>query len=112
MSSSPFPPMPSATLDLGDDTVPPGEARDFGNQFGLLAREKIELMLRRKMIRHLAEIEPAQVSSSIVSPSRILHPCAHEHLGFHMSSEVPLSYIAVGVGLGQRNEWFVTICYR
>jgi dCTP deaminase len=33
----------------------------FGTHFGLLGREKIELMLRRRMIRGLGEIEPAQI---------------------------------------------------
>ncbi len=61
MSSPPLPSPPSATLARGDDAIPPGEARDFGNQFGLLAREKIELMLRRKMISSVAEIESGQL---------------------------------------------------
>lgn len=55
--SSPL--LPSA-LPFGDE-ISPAEARDFGNQFGLLPREKIELMLRRKMICYLAEIEPGQL---------------------------------------------------
>jgi dCTP deaminase len=33
----------------------------LGTHFGLLGREKIELMLRRRMIRGLGEIEPAQI---------------------------------------------------
>ena len=36
-------------------------AQDFGTQFGLLPREKIELMVRRKMIRVAEEIEEAQL---------------------------------------------------
>ncbi len=36
-------------------------AQDFGTQFGLLPREKIELMVRRKMIRGVEEIEEAQL---------------------------------------------------
>lgn len=35
-------------------------ATDFGTQFGLLPREKIELMVRRKMIQALEEIEESQ----------------------------------------------------
>lgn len=35
-------------------------ANDFGTRFGLLPREKIELMVRRKMILGLDEIEAAQ----------------------------------------------------
>ncbi|WP_407338513.1 2'-deoxycytidine 5'-triphosphate deaminase [Methylocapsa polymorpha] len=35
-------------------------ASDFGNQFGLLPREKIELMIRRKMILGLEKIEERQ----------------------------------------------------
>lgn len=35
-------------------------ANDFGTQFGLLPREKIELMARRKMVLGLEEIEDAQ----------------------------------------------------
>src|SRR4029077_20452492 len=36
-------------------------ANDFGTQFGLLPREKIELMLRRKMIRAESTIEEEQL---------------------------------------------------
>jgi dCTP deaminase len=36
-------------------------ARPFGNAFGLLGREKIGVMLRRKMILGLVKIEPGQV---------------------------------------------------
>ncbi len=36
-------------------------ANDFGTQFGLLPREKIELMVRRKMILGAEEIEEAQL---------------------------------------------------
>jgi dCTP deaminase len=36
-------------------------AQDFGTQFGLLPREKIELMMRRKMIRGVEDIEGAQL---------------------------------------------------
>jgi dCTP deaminase len=35
-------------------------AHDFGTQFGLLPREKIELMVRRKMIQSRKEIEESQ----------------------------------------------------
>jgi dCTP deaminase len=35
-------------------------ASDFGTQFGLLPREKIELMVRRKMVQGLEEIEDSQ----------------------------------------------------
>jgi dCTP deaminase len=34
---------------------------DFGSHFGLLAREKIELMLRRKMVQGVREIEASQL---------------------------------------------------
>jgi dCTP deaminase len=50
----------SQTLPFEDD----GTALlggDFGTQFGLLGLEKIEVMLRRKMIRGRDEIEPAQL---------------------------------------------------
>jgi len=49
-------PAPSP-LPLEDEKA----ARLFGNAFGLLGREKIGLMLRRKMIRGLIEIQPAQL---------------------------------------------------
>jgi dCTP deaminase len=41
--------------------VPLFTTQDFGTQFGLLPREKIELMVRRKMIRGVEEIEEAQL---------------------------------------------------
>jgi dCTP deaminase len=37
------------------------EASDFGNEFGLLPREKIQLMLHRKMLWGQAEIEASQL---------------------------------------------------
>lgn len=52
---------PLATLPLGCDAPLPAEAQDFGTQFGLLAREKIELMLRRKMIQSVVPIEEGQL---------------------------------------------------
>ena len=58
LSSSLGSPIP---LLLGDDTGSPADARDFGNQFGLLAREKIELMLRKKMIQSVVPIEEGQL---------------------------------------------------
>jgi dCTP deaminase len=61
MSSLPLPLAPSATLPLGDDVATPAEARDFGTQFGLLPREKIELMQQRKMVWGQAEIEASQL---------------------------------------------------
>ncbi|QBR72580.1 2'-deoxycytidine 5'-triphosphate deaminase [Beijerinckiaceae bacterium] len=42
-----------------DGAVPPASAFEFGNQFGLLPREKIELMVRRGMISS-PELEDAQ----------------------------------------------------
>ena len=42
-----------------DGAVPLASAFDFGNQFGLLPREKIELMVRRGMISS-PELEDAQ----------------------------------------------------
>jgi dCTP deaminase len=33
----------------------------FGNHYGLLGREKIELMLRRRMVRGLSDIDPGQL---------------------------------------------------
>ena len=46
-------------LDSGALAPIPG-ASDFGTQFGLLPREKIELMVRRKMIQGLENIEATQ----------------------------------------------------
>ena len=56
MSSPSF----SSALPLGDK-ISPAEARDFGTQFGLLPREKIEEMQRRKMVWGQTDIEPAQL---------------------------------------------------
>ncbi|MGO9133308.1 MAG: 2'-deoxycytidine 5'-triphosphate deaminase [Methylovirgula sp.] len=50
----------SSALPLGDK-ISPAEARDFGTQFGLLPREKIEEMQRRKMVWGQTDIEPAQL---------------------------------------------------
>ena len=61
MSSLPLSSVPPVTLSLGDDAATPAEARDFGTQFGLLPREKIEVMQQRKMIWGQAEIEPPQL---------------------------------------------------
>jgi dCTP deaminase len=55
-SSSPL----SSALPLGE-AISPLEARDFGTQFGLLPREKIEEMQRRKMVWAQTDIEPAQL---------------------------------------------------
>jgi dCTP deaminase len=52
--------LPNQPLPFEDDAA----ARltgDFGTHFGLLGREKIELMLRRRMIQSLGEIEPSQL---------------------------------------------------
>ena len=46
--------------EIQGDHAPPSSAADFGNQFGLLPREKIELMVRRGMIVS-PEIEDAQL---------------------------------------------------
>ncbi len=46
----------SSPLPLEDDNT-----GLFGTHFGLLGREKIELMLRRKMIRSLGEIDASQL---------------------------------------------------
>ncbi|HTJ02583.1 MAG TPA: 2'-deoxycytidine 5'-triphosphate deaminase [Methylovirgula sp.] len=54
-SSSPL----SSALPLGE-AISPLETRDFGTQFGLLPREKIEEMQRRKMIWAQVDIESAQ----------------------------------------------------
>lgn len=56
MPSSPL----LSALPLGG-LDPPAETRDFGTQFGLLPREKIELLLWRKMLWAQAEIEPSQL---------------------------------------------------
>lgn len=61
MSSSPLSSTPSATLPLSDETATPSEERDFGLHFGLLPREKLDVMLRHKMIRGVAEIEASQL---------------------------------------------------
>ncbi len=47
----------SSFLPLEDENA----SRLFGNAFGLLGRDKIELMLRRNLIRLLSDIEPAQL---------------------------------------------------
>jgi dCTP deaminase len=50
--------------DAGPDSqmvAPLFGANDFGNQFGLLSREKIELMLRRKMIQAEIGVEEDQL---------------------------------------------------
>jgi dCTP deaminase len=41
--------------------IPLFTTQDFGPKFGLLPREKIELMVRRKMIRGVEQIEAAQL---------------------------------------------------
>ena len=54
----------SLLTDAGHDSqtaVPLFGANDFGNQFGLLSREKIELMLRRKMIQAEISVEEDQL---------------------------------------------------
>ncbi len=61
MSSLPLPLAPSTTLPLGGDAATPADARDFGTQFGLLPREKIEVMQQRKMVWGQAEIEASQL---------------------------------------------------
>lgn len=61
MSSLPFSSAPLAALPLGDDAATHVDARDFGTQFGLLPREKIEVMQQRKMIWGQTEIEPQQL---------------------------------------------------
>ncbi|HEY1735276.1 MAG TPA: 2'-deoxycytidine 5'-triphosphate deaminase, partial [Methylovirgula sp.] len=43
------------------EAISSSEARDFGTQFGLLPREKIEVMQQRKQIWGLIEIEPTQL---------------------------------------------------
>lgn len=55
MSVSPLP----SPLPFGE-TVSPAETSDFGTRFGLLPREKIEVMQRRKMVWGQTEIEAAQ----------------------------------------------------
>ncbi|TAL81413.1 MAG: 2'-deoxycytidine 5'-triphosphate deaminase [Beijerinckiaceae bacterium] len=61
MSSLPLSPVPPVTLSFGDDAATPADARDFGTQFGLLPREKIEVMQQRKMVWGQSEIEPQQL---------------------------------------------------
>jgi dCTP deaminase len=61
MSSSLLPSTPSVTLPLSDEIATPAEERDFGPHFGLLPREKLEVMLQHKMIRGVAEIEASQL---------------------------------------------------
>jgi dCTP deaminase len=54
----------SLLADVGHDsqmTAPLFGANDFGPQFGLLSREKIELMLRRKMIQAEISVEEGQL---------------------------------------------------
>ena len=54
----------SLLTDAGHDSqmvAPLFGANDFGNQFGLLSREKIELMLRRKMIQAEISVEEDQL---------------------------------------------------
>ncbi|HLH12080.1 MAG TPA: 2'-deoxycytidine 5'-triphosphate deaminase [Methylovirgula sp.] len=48
---------PAYPLPLEDEHA----LRLFGNAFGLLGRDKIELMLRRNLIRSLSDLEPSQV---------------------------------------------------
>ncbi len=64
----------SQSLPFEDDTVA-RLAGDFGKEFGLLGREKIELMLRRKMIQSLGEMEPSQLQPA--SLDLRLGACAH-----------------------------------
>jgi dCTP deaminase len=49
-----------ATSERDSRAAPLLSANDFGNQFGLLPREKIELMVRRGMIQGLEDFEDAQ----------------------------------------------------
>jgi dCTP deaminase len=47
-------------LKHNNGAAPLLSSNDFGNQFGLLPREKIELMIRRGMIQGLEDLEEAQ----------------------------------------------------
>lgn len=49
--------MQSSSLPLEDENA----SRLFGNAFGLLGRDKIELMLRRNLIRILSDVEASQL---------------------------------------------------
>jgi dCTP deaminase len=51
---------PELTLFDGERALQ-AEARDFGNNFGLLAHQRIHIMMRRKMIVGAEEIEAAQL---------------------------------------------------
>src|ERR1019366_41320 len=46
--------------EIEGDAAPLLSSNDFGSQFGLLPHEKIELMVRRKMIQALENIEASQ----------------------------------------------------